>query len=222
MNSKSIFAGAFLLFAALVTLAASTAIAADQPPSSQAGKPLVFDTPDHLLPLDGRGLGLYQGFWEFLQAVTPKSDYGQSSVYIWPSFRPGVFIAIYQRGDEKSYYLSYALDTKPKPTVTTIDVPDTFANGVTEKLAKIIRFGTRYPTEGVSPIECTDSTEYVFESDDLYGTAGCPASGTALQLEHVAQDLVDLAELKPSSHDEQNKKMTEILSALDVASQEQR
>ena len=189
---------------------------------AQAANLPKFATPDHLLPLDGRGIGLYQGFWEFLKVVAPRDDDARSSIYVWPSFKPGVFIAIYQTSDEKSYYLLYALDTKPKPTVTTMSVSDTFAKGVSDKLENIIRTGTRYPSpaEGLSPIECTDGTEYVFESHDLYGTASCPAAGVALQLERVAQELIDLADESSASHKSQNEKMAEILSVLDAANHE--
>ncbi|HEX7965234.1 MAG TPA: hypothetical protein VF651_05915 [Gammaproteobacteria bacterium] len=206
-------------FLGLLTLLglATVAMAADQPASNGPDE-LVFKAPDHLLPLDGGGIGLYQGYLDFLKAVTPRSDNPQSSVYIWPSFKPAIFMAIYQTGDEKSYYLLYALATKPNPTVSTMPVPDAFAKAVSEKLEKIIRASTHYPSANQVYIECTDGTSYIFESYNLYGAAGCPAAGVSLQLEHVANDLVDLAELRLASQPEQKAKMEKILSELDATS----
>lgn len=207
---------AVLLAAAL---AGAGAEAANQLVTGKDGHQLLLvGSLDHLEPLDARGIDLYQGFSAFLAAVTPKHDYELSAIYIWPSFKPSTFLAIYQTQDEKDYYLLYALTTKPEPTVVKVDLPAAFAKEFSENLEIVIRHQTRYEPEGVGPIRCTDATEYVFESGDYYGAAGCPVEGQAQQLIDVAEQLVEVARLKTASRGEQDEAMHAALSHLKALS----
>lgn len=174
-----------------------------------------FNPPDHLLPLDARGVSLYQGYGQFLKAVYPKPDFPDTAIYIWPAFKPGQFISIVQTNDEKSYYLFYAQDTKPKPTVMRLVIPTDFAKAVADKLKVIIRDTTRYSSDDLLRITCTDGTDYVFESGGYLGETICPAQGSIpAQLELVSDKMIELAGLRSATVDQQNKKMAEIVAAL--------
>jgi hypothetical protein len=168
----------------------------------------------HLIPLDGRGTNLYIGYWDFLKKVTPKSGYGLSSVYIWPSFTPGIYLSIYQTEDEKSYYLLYAINSKPQTMVKKLAVPAEFAKDFEMKLTRIIESNTYY-LKGMARTECTDHIEYIFESDNLYGSTDCPPGELGDNLEQAADNLIDLAKMQSHSEEVKNKKMGDILKLLD-------
>ncbi len=184
--------------------------------SAQADNFTLPETPKHLLPLDGRGIDLYEGYERFLETVISKQDNELSSIYIWPASKPGVYIGIYRTKDESSYYLEYALDTKPAATFNKMMLTASNAASFSEKLKKVIATDTRYPSDGRLPILCADGTWYVFESSELYGEATCPADGTAAKLEQFADELVGIAELKGASDETRNQKIAELVSMLDA------
>ena len=174
----------------------------------------------HLSPLDKSGIELYQDFSKYTRNIAPTSDYRESAIYVDAGDGFGDFIGIYQKKDPVSYYLLYV--SIPTGAVTKVILPPKFAGEVIEKLQNIIVVGTRYSTEAIPLIGCLGAKNYLFESmDDLYGTViDCVATDSALHLVHVADGLIDLAKFKSPSKDEQDKKITDILSELDLANQQ--
>lgn len=206
MNWKQISA------AALVTsawLASGWAYAQDAPPPLQLY---------HLEPLGARGINFYRGFADFVKKVTPKKDHRAMSVYINTGVSPGTYLAMYEANDFKNTYLLYALDTKPSPTVTKIDVPGPFLGEVTRKLADIISGDTHYAAYSIPFLYCLGAKDYVFESLDTYGTAtDCVTAGAARQLVHFADDLLGLAQMEKASRKQKLAKMKLILADIDAA-----
>lgn len=171
-----------------------------------------------LEPLDGNGIKFYQGFSELLTKVEPKADRRLASIYIHQGNDPLGLVGIYATSGGNVYYLLY-VDVTHESKTTTMTLPAAFASKVNDELESILVLGTHYSTQSIPLIGCLGARDYMFESwKTYYGSViDCVAADSALHLVRVANDLVDLANLKSAPEDERNKKMAEVLSELDAA-----
>jgi hypothetical protein len=172
---------------------------------------------DHLVPLDGNGVYMASEYGQFVESVSPKNYDEISSIYIFPSFKPSSYIAILQNKGDDSYYLLYAQHTKPTPSIVQIVLPTQFSKAFSGKLMEIIQRDTRFYENPLIPIECTDGTAFIFESNSYYGRSNCrDKDSVPYQLVLVAERLIALTQSPAGNPDKLQQQMKDILTMLDA------